>query len=633
MEPTRRYSLLPFPQSFDAGVLRVRLVVLPRNQDPLVPVLASDPAPPAFADARLSFNVHLVGSLAGLPNNHSDSFTAAAATTAPIQARALFEALGAQFKISSKLTSDETAPPPLAADFPVRKYLPLSYRQAFNFTTPRTGAAVTDDSYHCAIRAAEPSPASPPRDDVSWGQVFAFALRQPLLARELGMIYEISLADFPSDQFAAGGWLFFDLADESDFRAQEQADDAFVKRYAARIPPLQPNESRPLFAPLLFPVLYKANAGDADPAPPPGNYDPLFLEMAEYDDGFTKIVHAQQPPSRNLLVEIPDASKPVHDAGIRLGWDDEQLLIWYLRQLGTDETGNRLDAPLGVFGYAIDVRATGAAESDWRSLNEVSSRQPLVFPNEVSLGDFQGELPYQVYPLQLEGNPGGQYWLPMYFAHWTGQSMVLPDRAAGEIYQTTSPDVVAGPAPTRLSDTYSGAADHAELRYGWQYDFRVRLRDLSGGGPAPDESPVNQSASSVGRCHFRRYVAPNQPRVADLPTSTDALSAPGNLSVTRPIISYPAVVYTGKYADPDRAAESGCARNEFAPAGGTRGLWDSRSGCRSDRDHGGSRDAENGQPAERFRARELPASLHHDTALSGGWRRAGLRRGFGNSDR
>ena len=94
----------------------------------------------------------------------------------------------------------------------MRKYLPLSYRAAFNFTTPRTRAAVTDDSYHCAIRAAEKVPGFTRSPDViDWGKVFAYAMRQPLLARELGMIYPTSV---PVDAalFKHGGWLFIDLA-------------------------------------------------------------------------------------------------------------------------------------------------------------------------------------------------------------------------------------------------------------------------------------------------------------------------------------------------------------------------------------------------------------------------------------
>jgi hypothetical protein len=75
--------------------------------------------------------------------------------------------------------------------------------------------------------------------------------------------------------------------------------------------------------------LFKANAADPDPPPPPGNFDQLLIETAEYDEGFTKIVHAVQPVSRNLLSETPEEGKPVKDAGIRLGWDDEQILFGF----------------------------------------------------------------------------------------------------------------------------------------------------------------------------------------------------------------------------------------------------------------------------------------------------------------
>ena len=73
----------------------------------------------------------------------------------------------------------------------VKKYLPVSYRQAFNFTTPRTRNAVTDDSYRCAVRdAGLVKDFERSTDIISWGKVFAYALKQRLLAEELGMIYE-----------------------------------------------------------------------------------------------------------------------------------------------------------------------------------------------------------------------------------------------------------------------------------------------------------------------------------------------------------------------------------------------------------------------------------------------------------
>ena len=564
MDPNRRFSILPFPQRFADGTLELNVVVVPRNQNPLVAAIeanATIPDAPAFAEARFAFEAHLIGSLASFPNNHSSGTIVGAPVTQPAKARPLFEALQTQFQISpapSNAVLIEKAEPPMAIQFPVRKYLPLSYRAAFNFTTPRTRAAVTDDSYRCAIRGAGKVPGftrSP--DMIEWGKVFAYALRQPLLARELGMIYATS---FPADAelFKHGGWLYIHLAAGSDYRVQQDVDHTFVKEYAARIPPLKAGESRALFAPILFPVLFKANAGDPDPPPPPGNFDQLLIETAEYDDGFTKIVHAAQPVSRNLLSETPEDGKPVKDAGIRLGWDDEQILIWYLRQLGSD----RVDAPLGVFGYAIDVRETAAPATAWESLNEVASSASLAV-QQVILGDFNGELPYQVYPMQLDGNKSGEFWLPMYFANWTGRSMVLPDKDAAEIYQTTgnvkadpvdpAKDTgtgVTGPAKNQLNEKYTPGAIATALRYGKQYDFRVRMRDLSGGGAEPDESPASESPSAIARCHFKRYVAPNQPRIANLPTNNDTPASPDSLSIHRPFIGYPAVVYTGKYGDP-----------------------------------------------------------------------------------
>src|SRR4051812_7031747 len=161
MDPNRRISILPFPHRIAAdGTLRLNIVVLPRNQDPLRPAIeanATIPDAPAFADAQLMFEARLVGSLAAFPNNHSLGQTVAAPVAQPANQRALFEALRTQFHIAptppaGNAVLAERAEKPLTLEFPVRKYLPLSYRAQFNFTTPRTRAAVTDDSYRCAVR-------------------------------------------------------------------------------------------------------------------------------------------------------------------------------------------------------------------------------------------------------------------------------------------------------------------------------------------------------------------------------------------------------------------------------------------------------------------------------------------------
>lgn len=564
MEPNRKFTLLTFPQFFDGAKLTLRVVVLPRNQNPLRDAL--DGVAPAFADAALAFEAKIISDLSLFPNTAPDD-SVALNVVPPTQARDLFTALGKNFDIDEVTPTKADAP--LAVERSVKKYLPVSYRTAFNFTTPRTPNAVTDDSYHCAVRDAGRVPGftrSP--DKISWGKVFAYALRQPALAEQLGMIYRAEL-DVDAAHFPDGGWLYVDLADASDYKTQQNADATFVKRYAARVPALKLGAAnrRQVFAPLLFPVLPPGQ-------PPDGNYDELFIEAASYDDGFAKIVHAHQPQSRNLLAEQSDGAHPVKDTGIRLGWDDEQILIWYMRQMTKDDSvkldpDGRIDAPLGVFGYAVDVRNTRAAADAWESLTHVESRGDLTVPKDknqpddmLSLGPFAGELPYQVYPAQLDGDKAKNYWLPMYFAHWNGRSMVLPDDDAARIYQTTNPDVQGdtgtkvkpGGARNQLNATYGAGNVATPLRYGEEYEFRVRLRDLSGGGAELNPAvvkPINESPAGKVVARFRRYVAPNRLRIKDQNYNSDAPRSVPQLDIQRPLLNYPAAVYApSKYADP-----------------------------------------------------------------------------------
>jgi hypothetical protein len=586
MQNYKRFTLMALPQFFNGTDLSLNIVVLPRNQNPLAPAIEADPTVPdavAFAEAKFTFEAKIISGLETFPNSLAATASRALVTAPPADAQNLFTALGQQFKIQNLSHSNQVLDanvdranlkPPVLQETSVFKYLPLSYRHAFNFTSPRTKNASTGDAYSCAVRSAGFVPGfQRSSDEISWGKVFAYALRQPLLAAQLGMIYKTSLTISTTD-YPHGGWLYVDLADDSDYRAQQRDEETFIKRYAVRIPALTPGAARPVFAPVLIPVLSKANAGDPDPAPD-GNYDDLFIEAADYDDGFGKITHAFQPVSLNLLAEESDGAHPVKDVGIRLGWDDEQILIWYMRQMMIDPTvtgpDKRLDAPLTVFGYAIDVRETATPPRDWESLTSVRSKAPLSLqylsggaPASISLGDFSGELPYQVYPSQLDGDLTKSYWLPMYFASWNGHSMVLPDEDAANIYQNTA-DVkadpltlktgtgVSGPAQILANKIYEALSVKSTLLYGNRYEFRVRLRDLSGGGTDnnPAVKPLNISPSSIGHCHFKRYVAPQSVRVKNLTVNSDvSITDVDLIELTRPLLGYPAVAYTGKYADP-----------------------------------------------------------------------------------
>ncbi|WP_437912532.1 hypothetical protein WME73_36280 [Sorangium sp. So ce302] len=566
-----RFSILTFPQRFDGRKLHLRILLVPKlssawNGDPLLPVITNLPnlgEPPAFADADLRLAAHVIDGLDRFPVNAPVDLTAPlpAASGPAVDARALFEELVAAAPGRFRITTDQPRlAEPVKREIFIRKYLPRSYRESFLFTGPRTQDAVTDDSYRCAVkdqRGPNPAFVSTP-DTVSWGQVYAYCLRHHQLARRLGLIREASFV-VPDGLLADGGFLHVDLAAGSDFESQAAADYGFLARYAARIPRLKAGTSRPLFAAVQFPVLFDDPTLPGPPAAP-GNFDAVFIEAADYDDGFAKIVHGFQPVSQNLLAEDPDGITPLTDIGIRLGWDDEQILIWQNRQLKADPTvptvggpAQRLDAPMGVFGYRIDARERGQAT--WRTLVQVRSKAPLTL-GAIPLGQrpdarWTGELGVEVHPQQLDGNQAtGQFWLPSYMTQWNGTSLVLPDENAAAIFKTEQAQ-----APASLGRLYDALGLNAiPLRYGRIYEFRVRLMDPTGGGPRVTDDPIQEAPAPVAKVPFRRHVVPEPVRVLGLPKfpdeDLDTFYRADSLKVRRPLLGYPSVVFTGKYADP-----------------------------------------------------------------------------------
>ena len=253
MKDETRFTLLPFPQAYDGDArLDLRIVVLPRNQNPLLAAIVSHPTVPdataAFADAQFAFEAKVISSLNNFPYDQLINQPKALPIAAPPRARDLFLALKTKFQITAPdrpndgLGPDLKANATVAQDLSVKKYLPGSYRGAFNFTTPRTRNAVTDESYRCAVRDAGPVAGFTRSPDwISWGKVFAYALKQRLLAEQLGMIYHTHI-EIDADDFPQGGWLYIDLAAGSDYEVQQQASKSFITRYAARIPPLRAGE-------------------------------------------------------------------------------------------------------------------------------------------------------------------------------------------------------------------------------------------------------------------------------------------------------------------------------------------------------------------------------------------------------
>ncbi len=577
MEPRRLISLLTFPQRFDGNTLTVNIVMIPRNNNPFdswpTGLFAPDPTNvPGFADFQPEFSLAIVKGTDDFPLSN-----ATAPSRIPILDPVTVKEASQKGNIIKQIADSMPLPitdnsdvlkPPVSEEKSIKKYLPHTYRSSFNFTQPRHKNAITDDGYHCAVRDKVPAFTYQPRTTISWGKVFANILRQPLLAKACGMIYEVQLQVDPT-WFQNGGYLYAEITNGIYAQAQTSmlniAAGPLIKRYAAKIPALVQGESRPVFAPVLFPVLYKKPLED-EPIPE-GPWDELFMEAMLYDDGFAKIVHANQPVSGNLMEETQDELPPQSDAGIRLGWDDEQILVWYLRQMVANPaaplSGKRLDAPLGVMGYHIDVKKDGP-DTTWESLNVVQIKESEnALSNE--LAGQNVELPYQVYPTKISGPNSDHFWLPMYYAHWIGKSLVTEDKDAMAIYRTIEDN---GRAQETLetgkvnpNNALEPGTIETKLRYGNSYQFRIRLADISGGGPSLLDEPLNSAPSPETTVQFKRFVNPGMLRIEkpielkdnkrtyfnSSNNSETQFEANPTLKIKRPLLEYPAVVFTDKY--------------------------------------------------------------------------------------
>ncbi|HZQ21913.1 MAG TPA: hypothetical protein VFA89_03870 [Terriglobales bacterium] len=522
--PTK-LTIMSFPQRWDGTTIKANVLVLP-HEDPLSPFTSGLPAgvdTPAFAEATFAFQAMLIRGTDNMPSPADVTSNVALITAAPTDAKSLFT----QLATSLKITKPSNIVNPVDPSTYIQKYLPKSYRNAFAFSQPRTPNAKTDDSYHCALRKKDPSLPKPvySTDDISWGKAFALVLRQPLLARKLGFIYGVDIA-IPAGTFDDGGWLYFDLQSGSDYFTQMTLNPDLVKRYASKLPSL--SGSRSLFAAVQFPV---------SSTPVAGNFDAVFIEADEYNDGFAKIVHCMQPVSGNLLHEPgqeQDGLPPSRDFGIRLGWDDEQLLIWQNRQMAADpDLGTRLDAPMGVFRHRVDVKRHGEPDSAWSSLMKAEGDLTL---NGIDIGSFSGELGIEVAPTQLDGQRTGIFWLPSYYTQWTGGSLIIKDEKAAKLAKT---DSILKKLLTAVD------ADKKPLLYGKTYDFRVRFLDISGGGPDEKDLSVNGGDAPISTCRFRRHIPPQRVAIPLLANPPADGSQPTTYQVFRPRLGYPALLYTG----------------------------------------------------------------------------------------
>jgi hypothetical protein len=512
-----RLALLALPQRWNAGQLTFSIIVLP-NGDPLnQPLIGSGPP---FAGATISLDAVILSGVAGLPmSTAAPQATFSLGLAPPANAKAIFQALAAAVKPGVSIVA---APPP-AFQRTIRKALPQTYRDARGPGVDAPGSASLTE-YGCALRGVQPPPATP-ATTTSWGEIISYAIRQPVLASALGLRYAELTITPPTDFFSAGGYLFvtLDVSNAGDpYVVGWKANPDVLKRYAARIAPLT-GASRPLFAPVLFPVDAAATSG----------YDEVFVEADLYADGFAQIVHCFQPQSIDATQTDPSTIAPGTDAGIQIGWDDEQVMIWHQRQAGNAflRASNQEaspEAPLGVAGYRVDVRADGGP---WLSLTKTQSALPL------GLGTPTQELAIEAIATRPDSAAANEAWLPLYFAQWRGGSLVTRDDIPRQLVSGK-----AAPQSTVTAVVDPGAI----LAYGGDYDFRVRLADLSGGGPSENDVAGNPGARGIGSWAFRRYLAPKAARVTEQPSSDP--NRPAAIVVQRPLLGYPEALYTQRGA-------------------------------------------------------------------------------------
>ena len=531
-ENSVKLVVMPFTQHFDAASNQLSLRVLLIPRDPFITdyVRGDLSSPKFFPNVDFKFSLHAKKGLQdGPPTPGGGDIARPITLRAESSYRAVFNALVDTFgeKITKvpKRARDDMSPRP------VRKHLPVSYRTATGYV-PRGGAMfTTDNTYSCAMRQIrpkkpwkvfEPRPFAP-----SWGELLASILRIPDFAEAAGLIRTVSVQT-PPGALADGAFLWLELDPDTALLVGID-DNSPMRTFAARIPPTR--GSADLFTPLLFPV------GAATPA-----NDTVAREAEEYADGWAKAVHCEQPSVSASLTEKPSTARPAKDLGVRIGWDDEQVTIWADRQIDPSKAAQFDKFPLGVRGYRVDVQ--DVSTGGWFSLSQAKGDFGIGSKAFGSIGRELGVEIHPAAPFDVETEPAG-FWMPMYFASWAQSALVGTDEVMMKLLGRPLKPVPERPvdgAPTSQFPQVGVTDPDLKLRYGKEYNFRVRLMDLTGGGPKLNSVSSNLGPSPTAAVHFKRWIKPLCPRL--VPPKDGVATPPTQVAeVLRPLLFYPAVVF------------------------------------------------------------------------------------------
>lgn len=547
----RKLSLLVFPQEWTGTEIVANLLLIPTG-DPTVAVGTELPFAQAQPVLRAAF-------LQGLPNFcwqapppgtlvNADLFhlvppaPEGPGLIQPPFKQDIFTGLAQQFA--------PKVPARKASKGGVKKDLPLTYQEAAGFGAQDPTMFTVGDGYGCDLRDTVPSTDPLPPVNIAWGEIFSYALRQPLIAEAIGMTYFNVHVPLDPSTLTGGGylWIQIDTTDPANWYSKlvtssvgKKPWEQPVRSYAARIPALTAAQN--LFAAVLFPVFPTVPTASSQVV------DPAQYEADLYITGFAQIVHAYQPTSTDAIVGNDNSVVPGTDSGFQIGWDDVQVTTWLHRQVDTAQAmaaNNPADEfPMGVQGYRVDARAVADGTADpaspmppWNSLVEVSAT--------VTAGDSFAAAQNQeqtVEPTPVSNGGSLNFWLPRYFAHWRGRSLVVADKY-GFAFGTGGPipQYPQNPSAPQFSGTLSEIID-IDLRYGTWYQLRTRLADLTGGGPTVDE---DDPGAGVATLPFLRYVPPKA-----CAATLDQTGTPSTITVNRPRLNYPEMVFAGAADDTD----------------------------------------------------------------------------------
>ena len=154
MNPNQRLSIMTFPQFFDGNELQINIVVLPRDHNPLNPLIVGEEpqipdATAAFADANFSFGAQLVQGFGSnpLPQPRPLSEAILLNTSSPDNPREIFEAMANHLQIFNlnmvnsninlqNIPADRQFQKARPVQFSVYKHIPKSYFTATGNKAP-----------------------------------------------------------------------------------------------------------------------------------------------------------------------------------------------------------------------------------------------------------------------------------------------------------------------------------------------------------------------------------------------------------------------------------------------------------------------------------------------------------------